>query len=456
MDSMPADPSNSTPQRDIYSVSRLNSEVRAVLDASFPLLWVEGEISNLAKPSSGHIYFSLKDPHSQVRCAMFRMKRLRLRFEPENGMQILVRARPNLYEARGDFQLNIEHMEPGGEGLLRQAFEQLKQRLDQEGLFNSQHKQPLPGFPQQIGVITSPTGAAIRDVLSVLKRRYPAVPVLIYPVQVQGEAAAKEVSQALQLANKRKECDLLILTRGGGSLEDLMAFNDEQVARSVFKSKIAVISAIGHEIDFTISDFVADQRAPTPSAAAELATPDHNELNERYADLQRQLSHRIERLQHTLEQQVGNISRRLSLLHPGLQLGQRQQRLDELELRMGRSLETVLQSSKQKLTHLQTSLFAESPQKRSDMLKHRTLQLHRRMVLSVTNQHKLVTQRLAAAISNLNTLSPLATLERGYSITTKLPDNKILHSSADVSAGDRIETRLAQGKIQCLVESSEE
>jgi exodeoxyribonuclease VII large subunit len=453
---MPANPSNSVPQRDIYSVSRINSEVRAVLDASFPLLWVEGEISNLAKPSSGHIYFSLKDPYSQVRCAMFRMKRLKLRFEPGNGMQVLVRARPNLYEARGDFQLNIEHMEPGGEGLLRQAFEQLKQRLDQEGLFDSQHKQPLPGFPQQIGVITSPTGAAIRDVISVLQRRYPTVPVLIYPAQVQRENAASEITQALQLANKREECDLLILTRGGGSLEDLMAFNDEQVARTIFKSKIPIISAVGHEIDFTISDFVADHRAPTPSAAAELATPDQRELAERFADIQRQLTHRIQRQQHTLEQRVKSVRQRLSLLHPGVQLVQKQQRLDELELRMNRSLETIFQNSKQKLVNLQTRLSAKSPQQLTDMLQQKTVQLHRRMEISVANQYKLLTQRLAAAISNLNTLSPLATLERGYSITTKLPEGTIIHCTTEISAGDRIQTRLAQGKIQCLVESSEE
>lgn len=453
---MPTSPNQSSPQRDIYSVSRLNGEVRAVLDSSFPLLWVEGEISNLAKPTSGHIYFSLKDPYSQVRCAMFRMKRSRLRFEPENGMQVLVRARPNLYEARGEFQLNIEHMEPGGEGLLRQAFEQLKQRLDQEGLFNNQHKQSLPEFPQQIGVITSPSGAAIRDVISVLKRRYPSVSLLIYPVQVQGERAAKEITQALTLANQRDECDLLILTRGGGSLEDLMAFNDEQVARTIFESKIAIISAVGHEIDYTISDFVSDQRAPTPSAAAELATPDYRELVERYADLQRQLTHCIERQQHSLEQRVENIARRLSLLHPGVQLDQKQQRLDELELRISRSLETILKNSKQKFTNLQTRLFAESPLQRTGMLQQRTVQLQRRMQISIINQHRLLTQRLSAASSNLNTLSPLATLERGYSITSKLPEGAILHSSKDISAGERIETRLANGKLVCLVESTEE
>jgi exodeoxyribonuclease VII large subunit len=387
---------------------------------------------------------------------MFRMKRQRLRFEPENGMQVVVRARPNLYEARGDFQLNIEHMEPGGEGLLRQAFEQLKQRLDQEGLFDSQHKQPLPEYPQQIGVITSPSGAAIRDVISVLKRRYPTVPLLIYPVQVQGDKAAKEITQALQLANQRDECDLLILTRGGGSLEDLMAFNDEQVARTIFNSKIAVISAVGHEIDFTISDFVADQRAATPSAAAELATPDSRELIERFADLQRKLTHSIERQQHSLDQSVKNIERRLSLLHPGVQLDQKQQRLDELELRINRSLNSMLNISRQRFSSLQTRLFAESPLQNTNALQQKTAQLHRRMQIAAVNRHKLLTQRLSSAVSNLNTLSPLATLERGYSITTKLPKGEILRSSSDISAGDRIETKLANGKLICLVESSEE
>ncbi len=453
---MPNNPSNSATHRDIYSVSRLNSEVRAVLDASFPLLWVEGEISNLAKPSSGHIYFSLKDPYSQVRCAMFRIKRQRLRFEPENGMQVLVRARPNLYETRGDFQLNIEHMEPGGEGLLRQAFEELKQRLDKEGLFDTHLKQPLPGFPQRIGVITSPSGAAIRDVISVLKRRYPVVSVLIYPVQVQGDSAAKDIVQALQLANRRDECDLLILTRGGGSLEDMMAFNDEEVARTIFASKIPVVSAIGHEIDFTISDFVADLRAPTPSAAAELSTPNQQELAERYADLQRHLIARIESQQNTMEQKLENIRQRLYLLHPGVRLAQRQQRLDELELKINHAIQTMLRHSKQSAVHLQTRLLLESPAQRTEMLQHRTTQLLRRMRISASNQHRFLQQRLTAVIRNLNTLNPLATLERGYSITSKLPENKIIHSSTDISAGDRIETRLAQGKLLCLVESKED
>ncbi len=446
----------SAQQRDIYSVSRLNSEVRAVLDVSFPLLWVEGEISNLARPSSGHIYFSLKDPHSQVRCAMFRMKRQRLRFEPENGMQVLVRARPNLYEARGDFQLNIEHMEPGGEGLLRQAFEELKLRLDKEGLFSAELKLPLPEFPKQIGIITSPSGAAIRDVISVLKRRLPSVPVVIYPVQVQGDGAATDVVQALQLANLRHECDLLIITRGGGSLEDLMAFNDEQVARAISTSKIPIISAIGHEIDFTIADFVADQRAPTPSAAAELATPDRRELTDRVANLTRHLINQITRQQHTMELHISNLQQRLNLLHPGVQLGQKQQRLDELEQRMSLGMQSRMLQNQNQVHNLDTRLQSQAPGKLVSLFKQKTGELSRRMIFAANNLHRLQKQRLAAVTGSMNALSPLATLERGYSITTRLPEGEILDDAAILSAGDRVETRLAKGKIKCLVESSEE
>lgn len=453
---MPTTPANSTPQRDIYSVSRLNSEVRAVLDISFPLLWVEGEISNLARPSSGHIYFSLKDPYSQVRCAMFRMKRQRLRFEPENGMQVLVRARPNLYEARGDFQLSIEHMEPGGEGLLRQAFEELKQRLDREGLFDTSHKLPLPEFPRQIGVITSPSGAAIRDVITVLNRRFPSIPIVIYPVQVQGDDAAAEITQALKLANLRAECDLLILTRGGGSLEDLMAFNHEQVARAIFNSEIPIISAVGHEIDFTISDFVADKRAPTPSAAAELAVPDRKELTERLTGLQRHLTGQMTRRQQTLIQHMQNIRQRLRRLDPGIQLGQRQQRLDELELRIGRNIHSRMQQERQLVTGLYTRLRSQAPRQRITLLRQKIQELQHRMQTLVSNQQRHRGQQLAAVIRNLNTLSPLATLERGYSITTLLPDGKVLDDASKVSVGDRVETRLATGKIGCLVESCED
>ena len=265
---------SSPDQRDIFTISRLNSEVRAVLEGSFPLVWVEGEISNIASPRSGHLYFSLKDAHAQVRCALFRPKRQLLRFEPSNGAQVLARARIGFYEPRGDFQLIIEHLEPAGAGSAQREFEALKQRLQSEGLFDNERKQPLPAFPQRLGVVTSPSGAAIRDVIKVLRRRAPHIPVTIFPAQVQGKGAAEELLQALEIALQRADCDVLLLTRGGGSVEDLAAFNDERLARAVAAAGIPIVSAVGHEIDFTITDFVADRRAPTPSAAAELISPD--------------------------------------------------------------------------------------------------------------------------------------------------------------------------------------
>lgn len=260
--------------RDVYSISRLNAEARAVLDGSFPLLWVEGEISNLVAARSGHLYFSLKDAHAQVRCALFRGKRQLLRFNPANGDLVLARVRVSFYEPRGEFQLTIESLEPAGAGDAQRAFEELKRRLDAEGLFDSTRKRTLPTHPRRIGVITSPSGAAIRDVLHVLRRRAPQIAVTIIPALVQGRDAAADLHAALQTAIARNDCDVLLLTRGGGSIEDLAAFNDEQLARAIAASPIPVVSAVGHEIDFTIADFVADRRAPTPSAAAELLSPD--------------------------------------------------------------------------------------------------------------------------------------------------------------------------------------
>ena len=255
------------PERTVYSVSELNQTIRGLLESEFPLIWVEGEISNLAQPSSGHMYFSLKDESAQVRCAMFRGRNQFLRFTPENGQKVVIRARVSLYEARGEFQLIAEHMEDAGAGALQRAFEELKARLAAEGLFDESLKQDIPELPTRIGVITSPTGAAIRDVLSVLQRRFPAIPVLVYPVPVQGDGAAEKIVATLQLASKRKDCDVLLLVRGGGSLEDLWSFNEEIVARAIVASEIPVVCGVGHEVDFTIADFAADVRAPTPSAA---------------------------------------------------------------------------------------------------------------------------------------------------------------------------------------------
>lgn len=433
--------------RDIYSVSRLNSEIRAILEGSFPLLWIEGEISNLSTPRSGHSYFSLKDEYAQVRCALFRSKRNLLRFSPANGDQVLVRARISLYEARGDYQLIIEHMEPAGAGALQRAFDELKAKLDKEGLFDTSRKQPLPAYPKRIGIITSPSGAAVQDVLQILQRRFPALPVLIYPVPVQGETASREITRMLKLADQREDCDLLILTRGGGSLEDLAAFNDEDLARTIAALKTPIISAIGHEIDFTIADFVADRRAPTPSAAAELATADQQVI----ANLLRQHQNRI--LRQMLQQlsqkqlQLRHCQQKLQLLHPLGRLEQQQQRLDELALKMENLWHHKLLGSTHQLDKLSARLKQCSPLYRLQRLLPRLQAARQRLTyLSQTLLNKKQ-MRLTALMRELNAISPLRTLERGYSITRITANGEILHSSDQVRVGDSITTRLAQGEL---------
>ncbi len=442
-----------TTRRDIYTVSRLNSEVRSVLEGSFPLLWVQGEISNLARPASGHIYFSLKDASAQVRCAMFRMKRQHLRFQPENGMQVLLRARIGLYESRGDFQLIAEHMEPAGEGELQRAFEELKQRLDSEGLFDPRHKQQLPPFPRRIGVITSPSGAAIRDVLSVLLRRFPAIPVVVYPTQVQGDSAAAEIIQMLQLADQRGECDLLILTRGGGSLEDLMPFNDEGVARAIHALETPLISAVGHEIDFTIADFVADQRAATPSAAAELATPEQQELKARCLDLLQRLEGMMWYRWERRSEQLEALQKRHARLHAGLRLQQQQQRQDELEQRLLRGIKIKLQQQRARLDSIYSRLSAVEPGRALAPRQAQIRELGQRLIRSLNSYLERRQQMLLAASRNLHALSPLATLDRGYSITLQLPGREIARDISDIKIGDELETRLAQGSVISRVTS---
>ena len=443
------------PDRDIYSISRLNSEVRAVLEGSFPLLWVEGEISNLARPSSGHIYFTLKDAHAQVRCAMFRMRRMHLRFQPENGMQVLVRARVSLYEGRGEFQLAVEHMEPAGEGALRQAFEELKQRLGAEGLFDAAHKKPLPPFPQRIGVITSPVGAAIRDLLTVLRRRFPGISVVVYPVPVQGEDAAASITEMIKLADRRAECDLLVLTRGGGSLEDLMAFNDEGVARAIHAASLPIISAVGHEIDFTIADFVADQRAPTPSAAAELISPDRDHLQQRLGQLHSRLAISWDRQNNLSRTRLQHVHKRLGQLHPGVRMPQQLQRLDELEQRL---IQSTLNSHRRRggrLDLLNARLQALTPAHRLEKLNLRRSALNQRLCLQMDNRLAQARQRLTNISQHLQAVSPLATLGRGYAIVCRHPSGEILRDAAQAMPGEQIEARLSQGSLFCRVEKTE-
>jgi exodeoxyribonuclease VII large subunit len=442
---------DSTPlatERDIYTVSRLNREVRTLLEGSFPLIWLEGELSNLARPGSGHWYFSLKDEVAQVRCAMFRNRNMLVKGKPENGMQVLVRARIGLYEARGEYQLIIEHLEDAGDGALRRAFEALKARLETAGLFDVAHKQPIPALPRRIGVITSPTGAAIRDILTTLKRRFPGIPVIVYPVPVQGAEAGDEIARMINLAGERAECDVLLLARGGGSLEDLWAFNEEAVARAMFDCPLPIVTGIGHEVDVTIADFVADQRAPTPTAAAELVSPDQQEWRLRLQQLQTRLQRTVVRSLESRQQQLRYLSSRLP--HPGRRVEERLQRLDELELRRNQAMQHGLRHRGAEINMLQQRLQKFSPLQRLAQYRLQNQNLDRRLQAALRHhldRHQQQVQYLAHA---LDTVSPLATLSRGYAIVTA-SDDKILRNAADIRIGETIHTRLARGRLESTV-----
>lgn len=440
--------------RDIYTVSRLNSEVRAVLDGSFPMLWVQGEVSNLAQPSSGHIYFSLKDQAAQVRCAMFRPKRLLLGFRPANGQQVLARARVSLFEPRGDYQLICEHLEPAGEGALRLELERLKQRLAAEGLFDPATKRTIPPFPRQVGVLTSPMGAAVHDILSVLRRRMAALPVLIYPIPVQGPAAAAEIVSALALANRRAECDVLILARGGGSLEDLWPFNDEALARAIRASAIPVVSGVGHEVDFTIADLAADRRAATPSAAAELVSPSGEHLHHRVMALAQRLEGAMGRRVMAFGQRLGASARHLRLLHPAAALERRGQTLDNLERRLLAAAAVQLDGARQRLAPVAARLAANSPGHRLPALGLGTGVLRRRLALAIARVMEVRRDRLVLAVQGLEARSPLATLARGYAIVTRLPEGAILRDAAQAPPGTRVKARLGRGELICRVEEN--
>lgn len=444
------------PRRDVYTISRLNREVRALLDSHFSLLWVEGEISNLSRPGSGHLYFSLKDRDAQVRCAMFKMRNQLMSFTPGDGMQVLVRARISLYEPRGDFQLVVEHMEEAGDGLLRRAFEELKQRLSIEGLFEPTRKKPLPRLPRRIGVVTSPTGAAIRDILSILRRRFPAIPVLIYPVPVQGMAAAPEIARMIRLAGQRQDCDVLIVARGGGSLEDLWAFNEEVVARAIYDCPIPIVSGVGHEIDVTIADFVADHRAATPSAAAELVSPNGEEWLQAFTKLENRLLTHVKRQHRSKAQALQWLGKRLAQQHPGRRLRDQGQRLDELEQRFHLAWRGQLRHAAARLTALTAQLRRHDPSRRLQQLQMQREHLSRRLVQVMKAALQQRRQRLAGLGRALDAVSPLATLSRGYAIVKRLPDGAIVRTAAAVNIGDRLETRVAQGRLICTVDEKQQ
>lgn len=435
---------------DIYTVSRLNSEVRLTLELQFQQLWLVGEVSNFVAAASGHWYFSLKDQAAQVKVAMFKQANRNALVRPQNGQQVMIRARISVYEPRGEYQLLAEFIEPAGAGLLKQQFEQLKAKLAAEGLFAPERKKPLPANPRRVGIITSPTGAAVRDIITVMARRAPAIELIIYPCQVQGDTAAQQLRNMLSIAIQRNEVDVLIIGRGGGSLEDLWCFNNEDLARAIAACPIPTVSAVGHEIDFALTDFVADVRAATPSAAAELVSPDQSQ---HLLTLQ-QLASRLTRAQRLYLQRlipkVTQLQQRLQQLHPQRRLEQQQQRLDELQLRLQRVMQQQLQQAKRQHSYLQQSLQHLSPAKAVMQQQQQLQQLSKRLAQAQQQQIKQHKQLLATLVAQLHTISPLATLARGYSISFNA-EQQAINSTAQLKVGETISTQLATGRFAAVV-----
>ncbi|MBN8238002.1 exodeoxyribonuclease VII large subunit [Marinobacter hydrocarbonoclasticus] len=430
------------------TVSELNHQARHLLETSFMQVWVEGELSGFSRPSSGHWYFSLKDQKCQIRCAMFRGANQRIRTLPREGDQIRIRGKVTLYENRGDFQIIVEHLEPAGLGALQQAFEALKARLQAEGLFDPARKKPIPATPRHIGVVTSPTGAAIHDILTVLKRRCPAIPVTLYPTAVQGEAATADIVRAIDRAQQHGLADVLIIGRGGGSLEDLWCFNEEAVARAIAACPIPTVSAVGHEVDVTIADFVADLRAPTPSAAAEKISPDQQDWLRRLAEQQGRLGQSARRLLQRLDNQLGHLSARLR--DPRRELLEKAQRMDELELRLNKAIRNRLDQQKQKTDYLLQRMSAQSPHRTLKTAREQTQRLEERLTLATRHQLRQKDERLQHIAQTLHVVSPLATLGRGYAIV-KDDNDRIVRKAGDLETGSQITARLGHGSVAARV-----
>ncbi|HCG7440219.1 TPA: exodeoxyribonuclease VII large subunit [Vibrio parahaemolyticus] len=436
--------------QNIFTVSRLNAEVRLLLENEMGIVWLVGEISNFSAPVSGHWYLTLKDSRAQVKCAMFRGNNRRVTFKPANGNQVLVKARLSLYEPRGDYQLIIESMQPEGDGRLQQEFEELKMKLAAEGLFAQTNKLPLPEHPKRVGIITSKTGAALYDILDVLKRRDPSLPVVIYPTMVQGDDAAIQIAQAIGRANSRNECDVLIVGRGGGSLEDLWCFNNEILARTIAASQIPIISAVGHEVDMTIADFVADVRAPTPSAAAELVSRDNSHKDQSLVAKQHKLASAMRYYLAQQKQQSAQLLHRLERQHPSYQLQRQSQQLDELAMRLRRAMQRFIDTRQQAVERKHHRLQLNSPIKHLAQQKSRLERVEHKLMDAMDRKLLTMRHQLAIAAEKLDTVSPLATLKRGYSIT-QTDQGKVVTSADDVKTGDLLVTRLANGEIHSTV-----
>ena len=439
------------PTEAAITVSQLNRRAKTLLEQGFGRLWVEGEISNLSRPASGHIYFSLKDDKAQVSAAWFRQRQRGPAVRFRDGDRVLAYARVSLYEARGNYQLIVEQMESAGEGVLKRRFEALKLKLYEEGLFDEDRKQALPVLPQRIGVITSPSGAAIRDILSVLARRFPAVPVVIYPAAVQGDAAPAELMAALATAVERNECDVLIMGRGGGSLEDLWAFNDESLARAIAECPLPVISAVGHEVDFTIADFVADVRAPTPSGAAELVVPDQHAWLHRIATLAVRIGRIGERNVEDKAQALDWLGRRLMAASPAATLRRQRDALRENNGRLIAALRQQLLAQKNQLQSVSSALLQQSPALSLQRSIAHLAELQQRLATSMRSLVSDADHRIALLGRGLHSVSPLATLERGYAVLQDANTGKVLLHADEVNIGNEIRARLSKGELVATV-----
>ena len=436
---------------DILSPSQLNTLARNLLEDTFPMVWIEGELGNVARPSSGHLYLTLKDERAQVKAAMFKPKSTWLKFIPREGMRVLARGRLTLYEARGEYQLVLDHMEDAGEGALRRAFEELKAKLQAEGLFDVARKRALPAFPRRIGVLTSPTGAAVRDVISVFARRFPLLEVDVLPVPVQGSTAAAQIRGMLSRAIASNRYDVLLLTRGGGSLEDLWAFNDEQLARAIAASPVPIVSAVGHETDFSLSDFAADLRAPTPSVAAELIAPDRVALLQRVRRLQQRLDDQEQYRLRSAMQRLDRASLRLNAQRPQARLALLRSREREARRRLDAILARRLQEALARTRHVGARLRNQAPERRLTLLAQRLDTLRARSRSSLQSRMQLDQQRLTGLARALAAISPLATVARGYAILHH-EDGHLVRSVKDAKPGDPIRAQLADGELQMRVD----
>jgi exodeoxyribonuclease VII large subunit len=444
-------PDGPSQQREILTPSSLNRLARELLEGAFPMIWVEGELSNVSRPASGHLYFTLKDASAQVRCALFRNRALGLRMRPGDGMQVLLKARVSLYEGRGEFQLIIEHMEEAGEGALRRAFEQLKAKLQAEGLFETARKRHVPCPPRRLGVITSASGAAVRDVLKVLARRFPLLPVDVLPVPVQGAESAPAIVAMLESATRSGRYDTLLLTRGGGSLEDLWSFNEESVARAIAACPVPLVSAVGHEVDVTIADFVADLRAPTPSAAAEMLVPDSAALLARLAQLQMQLERSLRRRVEGAAQRSDALWLRLKAISPQSRLALARTRLGSMAQRLPTLLPQALRRNRQHLQQLHARLLARHPALQMRREAQRAQSLAERLRAGLQRGFESRRRTLADLGRTLHAVGPLATLDRGYAILLDQTTGQVVRSVAQTAPGARLTGRLADGSLALTV-----